>query len=94
MLLLRDRALWELLDDWLCGLPGAAFEETLPMLRRAFAQFPWPERRQMGERVRAGRSAPGPAAVAATDAWDEDRVRQILPVLAAVLGTGSGVSGG
>ncbi len=94
LLLLRDGALWQLLDDWLCGLPGAAFEETLPMLRRAFAQFPWPERRQMGERVRAGRSGAGPAAVAATDAWDEDRVRQILPVLAAVLGAGSGVPGG
>jgi hypothetical protein len=102
LLLLRDVVLWQLLDDWLCGLAGPAFEETLPMLRRAFAQFPWPERRQMGDRVRAGRSAGGSPAVAATDAWDEDRVRQILPVLATVLGAtvlgaagpSPGVSGG
>ena len=89
LLLLRDVALWQLLDDWLCGLSGEAFEETLPMLRRAFAQFPWPERRQMGERARAGRisgPAGGPAAAETADDWDEERVRQILPVLAAVLG--------
>jgi hypothetical protein len=87
LLLLRDAVLWQLLDDWLCGLPAPAFEETLPMLRRAFAQFPWPERRQMGERVRAGRASAGSAPPVTGDDWDEARVKRILPVLTAVLGT-------
>jgi hypothetical protein len=87
LLLLRDPVLWQLLDTWLTGLRPDAFEETLPTLRRAFAQFPWPERRQMGELVRAGRR-PAATVVAPSEDWDEARVRRILPVLAAALGTG------
>jgi hypothetical protein len=86
LVLLRDPVLWQLLDTWLTGLDAAAFEEKLPTLRRAFAQFPWPERRQLGELARAGpRSAA--TKTAAADDWDEARVRRILPVLAAALGT-------
>lgn len=88
VLLLRDGVLWELLDDWLTGLSAEHFEEVLPLLRRAFGDFPAPERRQMGERVRHG--APrGVAAPAAAD-WDAERVAVIVPVLAAVLGVDRG----
>jgi uncharacterized protein DUF5682 len=89
LLLLRDEVLWQLLDDWLCGLGAAPFEEILPLLRRSFAEFPWPERRQMGELVRAGRPGTRAGVAAAADDWDLDRVRQILPVLAAALGAGA-----
>ncbi len=86
LVLLRDRALWQLLDDWLCGLAGEAFEQVLPLLRRAFARFPWPERRQMGELVRSGQRPPSVPGEAEAGDWDETRVRRILPVLAAALG--------
>jgi hypothetical protein len=86
LLLLRDAALWQLLDDWLCALNESAFDEALPLLRRAFSQFPWPERRQMGERVRTGRPTGQPPSQAGSDDWDEGRVRSIMPVLAAALG--------
>jgi hypothetical protein len=56
LLLLHDDKLWQLLDQWVTTLPAEAFTAVLPLLRRTFATFPAPERRQMGERVR-GRSA-------------------------------------
>ncbi len=91
LVLLRDRALWQLLDDWLSELGGEAFEEVLPLLRRAFSQFPWPERRQMGELVRSGRRTAGAAGTSAgpdgAEDWDIERVKLILPVLAAALGS-------
>jgi hypothetical protein len=93
LVLLRDRALWQLLDDWLCGLGGEAFEEVLPLLRRSFSRFPWPERRQMGELVRSGprpTTGSGAADRGGTEDWDLERVKLILPVLAAALGTPGG----
>jgi Family of unknown function (DUF5682) len=86
LLLLRDEVLWRLLDDWLCGLRAEAFEEVLPLLRRSFSEFAWPERRQMGELVRAGRHGMRSVDPAASQDWDLDRVRRIMPVLAAALG--------
>ena len=90
-LLLRDDPLWRLLDDWLTGLGAGAFEAALPLLRRAFAQFTEPERRQMAGKVRAGPQAqgaagPGAGAGSAAQEWDEARARPVLAVVAAALG--------
>jgi hypothetical protein len=85
-LLLRDEQLWSLLDSWLDELRGEAFDEALPLLRRAFAEFPRPERRAMGEKVARGPSSP--AAPAAPESWDAARVALVLPVLEAVFGRG------
>jgi hypothetical protein len=84
LLLLRDEALWQMLDEWLCGLAAAEFDEFLPLLRRTFAEFPWPERRQMGERVRAGAAAA--TGISGGDEWDAGRIGRVLPVLATALG--------
>lgn len=86
LVLLRDQALWQLIDDWLCGLSAAAFEEVLPLLRRTFAEFPWPERRQMAERVRTGGGPPVASGRPDEDSWNADRIARITPVLAAALG--------
>jgi hypothetical protein len=87
-LLLRDQPLWDLVDEWLSGLPEAAFEGALPLLRRAFAQFTGPERRQLSAKARAGAGAPQPAtpAQADTDDWDTERVGRVLAVVAVALG--------
>ncbi len=92
LLLVRDHDLWRLLDQWLCGLSAEVFDEVLPLLRRAFAQFPWPERRQMADLARTGPTAPPGSAAAASEDWDPDRVRRVLPVLAAALGVQLGVA--
>ena len=90
LLLVRDRSLWQLLDDWLCGLQAESFDEVMPLLRRAFALFPWPERRQMAELVRSGRAASAPASA---DDWDTARMSLIAPVLAAALGAKGAADG-
>jgi len=49
--LLRDRMLLQLLDDWLCDLTEDDFIESLPLLRRAFSTFDAVARRRLVESV-------------------------------------------
>ncbi len=84
--LLYQPTIWTLLDDWLDTLTPEHFTATLPLLRRTFATFAAPERRQMGERVRQGKST-GPRAGLPTDEdIDETRANLLLPTLVALLG--------
>ncbi len=89
-ILIHDMRLWQVLDSWVMSLAGDTFTEILPLLRRTFATFSTPERRQMGERVREG-SRTTPAAgspVLEQDGADVDRQRaeEVLPLLATLLG--------
>ena len=54
LLLLHDDKLWQVLDNWVSTLSEDFFVASLPLLRRTFATFSEPERRQMGERVKNG----------------------------------------
>lgn len=83
MVLLHDDALWGMVDGWLGSLPEEHFMRVLPLLRRAFAAFNAPERRQLGERVR--RPAAGRASAALPD-WDVGRAERVLPLLRQLLG--------
>lgn len=87
-LLIHDEQLWKLVADWVASLQDATFDQVLPLLRRTFATFAGPERRQMGQRVK--RSVAGPATNRAdrTDAGDFDyaKAHAVLPVLAQILG--------
>lgn len=83
-LLIHDEPMWQMVDDWLCGLSEAHFTLALPLVRRTFATFPVAERRQLGERVtRSGRGAALPVVAANFDYSTADAV---LPLLAKVLG--------
>ena len=42
---MHDERLLGLVDGWLTGMPADAFTEVLPLLRRTFAAFAAPERR-------------------------------------------------
>ncbi|CAG6396684.1 DUF5682 family protein [Streptomyces cocklensis] len=57
MLLVHDEKLLALVDGWLAGVPAAAFDDVLPLLRRTFAEFEPGVRRTVGELVRRGPSA-------------------------------------
>jgi hypothetical protein len=90
LVLLHDDMLWNVLDSWLMSLNSETFTALLPLLRRTFATFSTPERRQMGERVREG-SSTTPASgspVLEQDGADVDRQRaeEVLPLLATLLG--------
>ncbi len=82
MVLLHDPQLWSMVDDWLAGLSDDSFTRELPLLRRAFAAFSMPERRQLGER--AGRQGAVPKTILAD--WDATRAEKPLPLLRLLLG--------
>ncbi|MDV6375531.1 DUF5682 family protein [Deinococcus arenicola] len=81
-LLLHDSALLALLDGWLAGLEGEAFQESLPLLRRVFARYEKPERRAIGEALRGGGTGRGEAVLE----LDEERAMRVVPVVLRLLG--------
>jgi hypothetical protein len=85
-LLLHDERLWKLIDDWVSSLRKETFDGVLPLLRRTFSTFEAPERRQMGERVKRGRST-GPE-ITATEfgEFDTARAEAVLPLVKKLLG--------
>jgi len=84
LLLLHNLTLWQVLDEWVIQLPGETFTAILPLLRRTFASFAAPERRQMGERVRQGQVHT--AVLAKVGHFDGDRADAVLPLIAQLLG--------
>ena len=92
MALLHQDALWQVFDRWLSELSAEVFVEMLPLLRRAFAGFTGPERRQMGEKVKNLRSGSTGAPVHAQSSADStdinhERASRVLPILAHILGS-------
>jgi hypothetical protein len=85
--LVHDDQLLGLIDTWLTGLTGNAFQHLLPLLRRTFATFARPERRAIGERLRtplAKGQASGQTLVG--DDFDPARADTVLPLLRQLLG--------
>ncbi len=86
-ILIHDDRLWGLIDAWVAALKPAAFQALVPLLRRTFANFTPPERRQIGERAARGPAAPGAAAGAPAETeWNHERGARLLPALLQVLG--------
>jgi hypothetical protein len=73
MLLIHDTRLLGLVDDWITTVPDAVFPDVLPLLRRTFSAFEPAVRRTVGERIRAGAGAEGPAVGANGAAEAPDR---------------------
>jgi hypothetical protein len=90
--LYHDDALFRIFDSWLAGIPAAAFPDLLPMLRRTFATFEAPLRRNLGERARRSSSpvAPTSATEAPAAGIDEDRAASVLPLVSMLLGLPGG----
>lgn len=85
MVLLHDQQLWQLVNDWLCGLSEAHFTHILPLVRRTFAAFSTSERRDLGQRAsQAGGSAA--ASASAAPLWDEALAALPVPFLRTILG--------
>lgn len=88
--LYHDDALFGIFDAWLAGLSAEAFPNLLPMLRRTFATFEAPLRRNLGERARrtAGASTGAAPTGQAPADIDEERAAAVLPLVAKLLGLG------
>ncbi|MGO4614901.1 DUF5682 family protein [Nocardia sp. 2YAB30] len=83
LLLVHDRELLRLIDDWLRKLGDDAFVETLPLLRRTFGAFESGERRAIGQAVRDGGSV---AAAGTTAGFDVERGTIAVRTAAEILG--------
>jgi hypothetical protein len=86
LVLLHQAQLWALLDGWLSSLTADHFTEVLPLLRRTFATFPAPERRQMGDLAKRGASGAPRTATPVGEDIDESRANRVLPTFALLLG--------
>jgi hypothetical protein len=89
LLLLHQDRLWQVFDHWLSELPGDTFIDALPLLRRAFAGFSAPERRQMADKIKRpfdGATRQQRVLAPGSTVLNLDRARRALPVLAAILG--------
>jgi hypothetical protein len=65
VLLIHDRRLLQIVDDWVAGVRDEVFDDVLPLLRRTFSAFSRPERREIGEQVSRGHEpAQSPSATA------------------------------
>lgn len=82
MILLHDDHLWQLVNNWLVSLHEDYFLQILPLIRRSFATFSAPERRQLGERANQT-SAAKPVLHMQID---QSRAEQTLPLLRQLLG--------
>jgi hypothetical protein len=93
MLLVHDERLLGLVDAWLTGVPGEAFTDVLPLLRRTFSAYEPGVRRTLGELVRRGPGQSGGGA-GGTGAGvpgfaadpDHERADAVLPVVRLLLG--------
>ena len=83
LLLLHDEVLWSILNGWVSALPEERFTSVLPLLRRTFAAFPAPERRQIGQRAALGTQAIAGRRAAPVNVG---RANAVLPLLARLLG--------
>lgn len=86
LVLLHHEDLLRLVDEWLIHISPEVFQEQVPLLRRTFSHFPPAERRQIGERLRAGLATVRTAPSAAHD-LDLVRAARVLPTLRLLFGT-------
>ncbi|WP_280489831.1 DUF5682 family protein [Nocardia carnea] len=82
LVLVHDRVLLRLVDDWLAGLTADQFMEVVPLLRRTFGAFEPGERRAIGTAVRN----PRPGTQAAPAEIDTERGALVLRTVADILG--------
>jgi hypothetical protein len=92
MLLVHDEKLLGLVDAWLTGVPGEAFTDVLPLLRRTFSAYEPGVRRTLGELVRRGPGTRSGATGAGLPGFaaepDAVRADAVLPVVRLLLGLG------
>ncbi|TDP89356.1 DUF5682 family protein [Labedaea rhizosphaerae] len=89
LVLVHDERLLRVVDEWLTAVPPEAFVEVLPLLRRTFGAFAWPERRSIGERA-AALDRPGARPANTENPVDDDRGRAVLPVISRLLRASGG----
>jgi hypothetical protein len=84
LLLVHDRDLLAVLDDWVATLPGQDFMDVLPLLRRTFGDFSAPQRANIGAAVKHLASG-GPDRAGPDESIDAARAAGVLRTVTAIL---------
>ncbi len=88
LILVHDRDLLALLDQWVAGLSAEDFTDVLPLLRRTFGAFSEPERRALGEAARRGPGARKQEQVTGRG-FDEQQALPAVATVTRILGGGT-----
>jgi hypothetical protein len=83
-LLIHDETMLGIVDEWVSNLSMEHFIQQLAALRRTFATFHAPERRQIGERIARGQART--TTELSAEAFDTALGDRVLPLLAQLLG--------
>ncbi|MDX1940369.1 MAG: DUF5682 family protein [Saprospiraceae bacterium] len=83
LLLIHNQSLWRVLDDWLSDLDSDHFEQILPLLRRAFAQFTVREREKM---LQLAIQPPKAVDLELEESFDHERAEKVHPTISLLLG--------
>jgi hypothetical protein len=86
LILLHNKELWQILNEWVRSVRGESFPQLLPLLRRTFSTFSAPERSQLGTLARRGAGGKSAASANASSTINEERARKVLPLVAQILG--------
>jgi hypothetical protein len=92
LLLVHDRGLLALIDEWVARVSTDIFNDVLPLLRRSFALFEQGERRLIGDAVRhlgvqgGGGSLRLGEQARDVDHLDQQRAEAVLPLVSLLLG--------
>jgi hypothetical protein len=85
-LLIQDRTLFGVIDQWLLSVPEDGFVQLLPVLRRAVTSFDRMERRQLLEEVKRGTQMLDTRAAALEVDDGGETFAKALPLLRLILG--------
>lgn len=85
LLLIHNPTLWKIIDDWVNQLSPEDFQEILPLLRRAFANFSASERQKMLSLAKNGLPQITNHKTSEKE-FITERVEEILPTLQLLLG--------
>jgi len=77
LLLIHQPVLWSILNEWVVGLRPNRFQELLPLLRRTFSRFSFPERQKM---MALAAQKDGIKSTSEED-FDPQRLNRILPAI-------------
>jgi len=91
LLLLHDRDLLAVIDAWVRDIDERTFDDLLPLVRRTFAAFERPARRQVGELLaRIDDDDPRAGHPAADEGLDLERAAPAVATMARMLGIAGG----
>lgn len=84
--LLLDDKLWQLVNNWICGLSDENFMELLPVIRRTFSNFSPAERRKLGEKAKNYEVNGTQVRRIDDTSCNDDEAARVIPLLGLLLG--------